>query len=144
MHGGLVGRIGDIRRKTYSVVVLVLVVVVVVVQEPRGWSAVSSSLEPSPPTGHYCLVPYSVTNCFIKLKSHNPHCNASRRPCASTLPSTLYLRRVPFASRPLVYTRPHAASGRVRPPRRPCGRPGFSLLPSKIFSSFYFSDLIKT
>lgn len=44
----------------------------------RSWqrveSAVSSSLEPSPPTGHYCLVPYSVTNCFIKLKSHNPYC----------------------------------------------------------------------
>jgi len=54
-------------------------------RKTRGWSAVSSSLEPSPPTGHYCLVPYSVTNCFIKLKSHNPHCNASRRPCASTL-----------------------------------------------------------
>lgn len=57
------------------------------VEGTRGWSAVSSSLEPSPPTGHYCLVPYSVTNCFIKLKSHNPHCTASRRPCASTLPS---------------------------------------------------------
>lgn len=82
----------------------------------RGWSAVSSSLEPSPPTGHYCLVPYSVTNCFIKLKSHNPHCTASRRPCESTLPSTHPLW-VPFVSRPLVYTRPHATSDRMRPPR---------------------------
>lgn len=90
------------------------VVVIVVVEGPRGWSAVSSSLEPSPPTGHYCLVPYSVTNCFIKLKSHNPHCNASRRPCASTLPSTPLFPASPF-SRPLVYTRPHATSGRVLP-----------------------------
>lgn len=38
-----------------------------------GWNVVSSSLGPSSPTGHYCLVSYSVTNCFIKLKCHNPH-----------------------------------------------------------------------
>lgn len=83
-------------------------------RRPRGWSAVSSSLEPSPPTGHYCLVPYSVTNCFIKLKSHNPHCTASRRPCRvdpSFYPPTPLS---PFC--PLVYTRPHATSSRVRPP----------------------------
>lgn len=107
----------------------------------RGWSAVSSSLEPSPPTGHYCLVPYSVTNCFIKLKSHNPHYTASRRPCASTtLPSTHPLR-VPFASRPLVYTRPHATSDRVRDPLVSAEDVSLdcpSRLPSKIFSSLFF------
>lgn len=98
MRGGLVGRMGGYptaenvhhprpyRRRRH-----------------RGWSAVSSSLEPSPPTGHYCLVPYSVTNCFIKLKSHNPHCTASRRPCAPTLPST-YPPLSPFRfSPPCIY-----------------------------------------
>lgn len=140
MRGGLVGRMGGYptaenvhhprpyRRRRH-----------------RGWSAVSSSLEPSPPTGHYCLVPYSVTNCFIKLKSHNPHCTASRRPCAPTLPST-YPLWVPFASRPLVYTRPHATSDRMRPPclrrRRP---PRLSLsITLENFLEPLFSDLIKT
>lgn len=88
MRGGLVGRMGGYPTAEN-------------VHQPRrrrrhrGWSAVSSSLEPSPPTGHYCLVPYSVTNCFIKLKSHNPHCTASRRPCASTLPSNPPLPPLP-------------------------------------------------
>lgn len=106
----------------------------------RGWSAVSSSLEPSPPTGHYCLVPYSVTNCFIKLKSHNPHCTASRRPCASTLPSTHPLR-VPFALLAPLYIRAHMPHRTVCDPLDsaedvPLDCP--SQLPTKIFSSLFF------
>lgn len=107
MRGGLVGRMGgyptaeNVRHPRRR-------------RRHRGWSAVSSSLEPSPPTGHYCLVPYSVTNCFIKLKSHNPHCTASRRPCASTLPST-HPPSSPFPLLAPLYIRVHM------PHRTVCG-----------------------
>lgn len=67
----------------------------------RGWSAVSSSLEPSPPTGHYCLVPYSVTNCFIKLKSHNPYCCDDPTP----LPHSVHFASLPHVPRKRVWPR---------------------------------------
>lgn len=119
----------------------------------QGWSAVSSSLEPSPPTGHYCLVPYSVTNCFIKLKSHNPH-SVPRHDPAPTLPSLPPPLRSLRFSRPLVYTRPHATSDRVRPPclvrlqvvspfrSSPLTGLSFSISPENFVEPF-FSDLIK-
>lgn len=75
MRDGLVEQIREYiqQQTTYTSLIAIEVT--------GGWSAVSSSLEPSPPTGHYCLVPYSVTNCFIKLKSHNPHCSARHDAC---------------------------------------------------------------
>lgn len=108
----------------------------------RGWSAVSSSLEPSPPTGHYCLVPYSVTNCFIKLKSHNPHCTPASRPCVRPFllprPRPGSLR---FVSLPCIYA-PTCRAGPLRGSPLPLPRRESpdcpSLLPSKIFSSLFF------
>lgn len=114
----------------------------VVVEDPGGWSAVSSSLEPSPPTGHYCLVPYSVTNCFIKLKSHNPHCTASRRPCRvdpsfypppeSLLPPCIYA--------PTCHIEPCATT----PSCFRISRPRTSIVFLENFLGPLFSNLIKT
>jgi len=106
----------------------------------RGWSAVSSSLEPSPPTGHYCLVPYSVTNCFIKLKSHNPHCHddPACRPFLLSIPSEVLSLLAPL------YIRAHMPHRTVYGPLvsvKDVYLDCPSRLPSKIFS---FSDLIKT
>lgn len=60
---------------------------------PRCRNVVSSSLEPSSPTGHYCLVQYSVTNCFIKWKSRRPRCSDTAKPRElNTAKAPLYSR----------------------------------------------------